>query len=149
MTIYTYNNKSDRREIYKTLTDQATHTNVHLKDDTNVTDPTLIFSQGSQLADSVNYIYIPSFNRYYFVNSKTMSQQRMYVECHVDVLESKRSQLLAQNCIVARSANKFNAYQVDSDVPQINSSEITVTRFGSSFLGESLILAVAGGTPTP
>ena len=46
---------------------------------------------------------------------------------------------------MGRSANKYNAYQVDEDMPMINSNEITIKRFNNSFNGESLILVVSGG----
>lgn len=145
MTITAYNNHSDRRELNKILTDEITITNCILKDETEIVNPILIFAGGSKLPDTVNYIYIPIFNRYYFVTNKTTENQRLLVSLHTDVLESRKSALLNNNCIVGRSTNKFNAYQVDEDMPFINSNEITITNFPYGFTGESLILTVAGG----
>lgn len=145
MTITAYNNHSDSYEINKVLTDKLTISNCILKDNTEVVNPTLIFAGGSKLPDTINYIYIPVFNRYYFVTNKTTENQRILINLHTDVLESRKAALLNNQCIVGRSANKYNAYQVDQDMPMINSNEITIKRFNNSFNGESLILVVSGG----
>lgn len=145
MTITAYNNHSDSREINKVLTDEMTISNCILKDDTEIVNPTLIFAGGSKLPDTVNYIYIPVFNRYYFVTNKITENQRVLVNLHTDVLESRKTALLNNYAILDRSANHFNAYQVDGDIPMLNYSEITKTRFPSGFTSESLILTVAGG----
>lgn len=145
MTITAYNNHSDSREINKVLTDEMTISNCILKDDTEIVNPTLIFAGGSKLPDTVNYIYIPVFNRYYFVTNKTTENQRVLINLHTDVLESRKATLLSNYAILDRSANHFNTYQVDGDIPMLNYSEITKTRFPIGFTGESLILTVAGG----
>ena len=145
MTVKFYTNSSERDEIYKTLSNETTLSNVIFKDDSNISDPVLILSGTSQLANTINYAYIQTFGRYYFIDKKEISQQRIYLTLHVDVLESARSQILNNHAIVARSTNKFNAYQVDNDIPMINSNEITVTKFPNGFSGESLIITVAGG----
>lgn len=145
MTITAYNNHSDSNEMNKVLTDEVTISNCILKDNTEVVNPTLIFAGGSKLPDTVNYIYIPVFNRYYFVTNKTTENQRILINLHTDVLESRKAALLNNQCIVGRSTNLYNAYQVDGDIPIINSNEITIKRFNNSFNGESLILVVSGG----
>jgi len=145
MTVKFYTNSSERDEIYKTLSNETILSNVIFKDDSDISDPVLILSGTSQLANTINYAYIQTFGRYYFIDKKEISQQRIYLTLHVDVLESVRSTILNNNAVIGRSANKFNAYQVDEDMPSINSNEITITNFPNSFSGESLILTVAGG----
>ena len=145
MTITAYNNHSDSREINKVLTDEMTISNCILKDDTEVVNPTLIFAGGSKLPDTVNYIYIPVFNRYYFVTNKITENQRVLINLHTDVLESRKATLLNNYAILDRSTNHFNTYQVDGDIPMLNYSEITKTRCPIGFSSESLILTVAGG----
>lgn len=149
MTVKFYTNSSERDEIYKTLSNETTLSNVIIKDDTNITDPVLILSGTSALANNINYAYIQTFGRYYFIDSKEVSQQRIYLTLHVDVLESARTQLLNNYAILDRSTNHFNAYQIDEDIPRLNNSSITITPFSGSFSGESLLLTVAGGNPTP
>lgn len=146
MTVYTYNCTSDRREIYKNLTSQATITNVILKDSTNVSDPTLIMARGTELPDTVNYFYIPDLGRYYYKTGIDTAEQRLMVHLHVDVLESKRAQLLNQSAVIDRSYNKFNIYQVDSDMPMRNDADITVKLFPNGFTEESWLLVTTGGS---
>lgn len=145
MTVKFYTNSSERDEIYKTLSNETTLTNVIFKDDSDISNPVLILSGTSQLANNINYAYIQTFGRYYYIENKEISQQRIYITLHVDVLESARSEILNNYAVIGRSTNKFNAYQIDQDLPQINSNEITVTKFPVSFSGESLVLTVAGG----
>ena len=145
MTVNFYTNNSERDEIYKTLSNEITLSNVIFKDDSSIIDPVLVLSGTTQLANNINYAYIPTFGRYYFIESKDISQQRIYLTLHSDVLESARTQLLNNYAVLDRSANHFNAYQVDGDIPMLNYSEITKTRFPSGFSSESLILTVAGG----
>lgn len=145
MTVNFYTNSSERDEIYKTLSNETILMNVIFKDDSSIIDPVLVLSGTNQLANSINYAYIPTFGRYYFIEKKDISQQRIYLTLHTDVIESARTQLLNNYAVLDRSTNHFNAYQVDNDIPLINSSEITITNFAGSFSGESLILTVAGG----
>ena len=144
MVINLYKNESDNRVIGKSLTAMGTLSNVILKDDTNVANPILIID-GSFNFSNVNYIYAPTLDRYYYIDDVTLSQRRVYVSCHVDVLETYKTYLLNKMAILGRSTKNFNAYQIDGDIPMINSNEITVTKFPNSFSGESLILTVAGG----
>lgn len=148
MTVNFYTNNSERDEIYKSLTNETTLTNVIFKDDSSIIDPVLILSGTTQLANNVNYAYIPTFSRYYFIENKDISQQRIYLTLHVDVLESARSQILSNKAILGRSANHFNTYQDDNEIPRLNNSAITITPFSGAFVGESLLMTVAGGTAT-
>ena len=148
MTITAYNNHSDSTEVYKNLTDATQITNCILKDETEIVNPTLIFAGASKLPDTFNYFYIPAFNRYYFITNKTTENQRIYISLHVDVLESRRQVLLNNTAILERSSNKFNLYQTDGDMPQLANNEIFTKNFPNSFQAESLILTVAGGTPS-
>lgn len=144
MQVTLYKNRSDNRVIDKSLTTIGTYSNVHLKDDTDVANPVFIFDANFNL-NNINYIYAPTLGRYYYIDNVTLSQQRQLVSCHVDVLMTYKTYLLNKSAIIGRSTSKFNTYFVDNDMPQINSSEITVTKFNNTFNGESLILAVAGG----
>lgn len=144
MLIELYKNTSDNRVINKSITLINTYQNGIFKDDTDLANPILIFD-GSFNFNNINYIYIPSLNRYYYIGDITLSQRRQYVSCHIDVLMSYKTYLLNKTVILGRSSKSFNTYFVDRDIPQINSSEITVTKFNNSFNGESLVLAVSGG----
>lgn len=144
MQITLYNNKSDNRVLNKDITQVYELSSVILKDDTELVNPTFILN-GSINTASFNYIYAPSLHRYYYVSNVTYSQQRLYITCHIDVLMSYKTYLLAKSAILSRSANKYNTYQIDNDIPQENENNITTLPFPHGFEGESLVLIVAGG----
>ena len=141
MTFKMYRYTGERDVINKTLTNEQTVTGYY-KDDTELVNPVLVLDP-SYAVSTANYFIINGMR--YFVNGVTFSQQRQLVQLDIDHLETYKDQILNNNAILDRSSNKFNAYQVDPDIPSINSNEITVTKFPNGFSGESLILTVAGG----
>ena len=142
MTINTYINTSDDRTLNKTLTVVESLVNCVLKDDTEMIRPTIILSKSTD--QSFNYVYIPTFDRYYFVRSKTYSQQRYYIECEVDVLQSFSSDIESLKVIANRSSSTFNAYQHDSEISKLAYNTVTTRPFSSGFNGLSIVIAVAG-----
>lgn len=143
MTFKKYRYTGERDVINKELTFIEDLTG-KFKDDTQLIRPTLILAPGYSVNTS-NYFIIKGYN--YFVNNVTCSQQRLLVELELDDLETYKDQILNQTVELGRSTNKFNAYQIDNDMPQLNSDDITVTRFPVSFTDESYILITAGGPP--
>lgn len=143
MTITTYSNASEEHVLDKSITKINDNVSVILKDDSNVINPTLITSQN--ISHNFNYIYISDFNRYYFVNNITYSQQRFYIECSVDVLMSFNADIKGLNVIANRSSSRFNVYQPDPSVSFLQKSIIATQKFPYGFNGQSLILAVNGG----
>ena len=141
MTFKMYRYTGERDVINKTLTNEQTVTGYY-KDDTEMVNPVLVLDPGYAVS-TANYFLINGMK--YFVNGITFSQQRQLVQLDLDHLETYKDQILSNYAILDRSSNKFNAYQVDPDIPSINSNEITVTKFPNGFSGESLILTVAGG----
>lgn len=141
MTFNMYKYTGERDVINKTLTNGISGTGYY-KDDTEFENPVLVLNNVFSV-DTSNYFIIDGKN--YFVNGVTYSQQRLLVQLELDHLETYKDQILNNYAILDRSSNKFNAYQVDADIPAINSNEITVTKFPNGFSGESMILTVAGG----
>ena len=144
MTFKMYKNKSERDVINKDLTHVADLTG-YFKDDTELINPVLVLSPSFSISNE-NYFIINGYN--YFVNGVTHSQQRQYVQLEIDDLETFKTDILKQYAIIGRSSNHYNCYQVDPDMPQINSAEIITKVFPNSFTGESLLLTVAGGHPS-
>ena len=103
MQIKFYKIKDDKRALVKTLnssTLQATLTG-NIKRDTSIIDPVFEVSYSADVFTS-NYIHVPAFGRYYFINNITASQQRLYISCHVDVLMSYHDQIDALECVIER-----------------------------------------------
>lgn len=141
MTIKLYTNTSEEHVLSKSITQVGTDVSAILKDDTNMLNPTLILV--GTTAD-FNYIYLDTFNRYYFVRNKTYSQQRLYIDCEVDVLMSFKTYIDDLEVIANRSSSRFNVYQPDNSIPFLQNNIIATQKFPAGFGSESLILAVNG-----
>lgn len=145
MYIDTYINESDQNTLNKDITLVQSNVTAVLKDDTEMVNPTLILS--GNVSQGFNYVYISEFNRYYFVKSRTYSQQRFYVALDVDVLMSFQSDIESLSVIANRSSDVFNTYQRDTELSTLNYNEIQTQKFPYGFGDPCFVLAVAGGTP--
>ena len=111
-----------------------------LKDNCSIMDPVLVldisaitFDTGYNVFDC-NYIYIAEFSRYYHVKDiKTLSEKLVEISCHVDVLMSFASGILASPCIVAKNENSFNLYLNDPNYKCYQDDIILMNTFSSGF----------------
>ena len=121
MTIKFYDVTDDRRRVKKTLIDSGTGANLkasltgNIKDDCSITDPIIEVSYSSDIL-TANYMYIPAFNRYYFINNITASTQRLIISAHVDVLMSYLNDIKKLRCVIERQADPGKCNQYQSDV---------------------------------
>ena len=148
MDAYLYFNKSDKRYVDKKLESitydgGSDHVDVEFKEDTSIEDPTFILRTQSKVL-TANYIYVPNMNRYYYINSYTLSHQRIYIDCHVDVLMSFKTEFKKENVIVARNETLFDMYLDDNKYKVQNRTCVRTVRFPSGFTTRNLILGVVG-----
>lgn len=143
MILDTYRNNSDNNTLNKSLTSVESNITITLKDDTEIIAPTLILS--NNVNQNFNYFYLSEFNRYYFVTSRTYSQQRYIVRGKVDPLMSFKSDIEDLSVIANRSSSRFNLYQTDGEISFLNKNDIITLAFPGGFTGYSMILAVNGG----
>ena len=106
-----YSNASDKVVVSKSLT-QLKEIQIELKDDTSLVNPTFIFSVSSKYPEA-NYIFVPDLGRYYYINDITFSQNRGYINCHVDVLMSFWNKFKNNTCVISRNEKTWNLYQND------------------------------------
>jgi len=63
---------------------------------------------------SANYVYIPDFNRYYFINDITSVRQNLWrLSLHVDVLMSYKKEILNTKAFISRNEFIYNDKLVD------------------------------------
>ena len=108
MTIEFYVNQSEKNRLDKTLT-SAFDLNGELKEDCSIIDPVIkVVADVSSMA-SVNYMYIASFGRYYFINNViSINNDICEVHAHVDVLSTYKDEIRAQRAVVSRQEKKWN-----------------------------------------
>lgn len=116
-----------------------------LKQETSIIDPVILFAGSLSSLANCNYMYIASFNRYYFVtNIKSIRNGLIEISGHVDVLSSYASEIKSCIGIIERQANDWNLYLNDGTFKVYQNSLVVTKNFPSGFSGLEFVLAVAG-----
>lgn len=113
MTINFYINTSEKEKFDKRLTNEKSLTGF-LKQATSVINPviTVEIENPSQL----NYVYIPQFHRYYFINDMINVKNNIWeIHMHVDVLSSFKKQIRANKAIVEKSEQTASSNEYFND----------------------------------
>lgn len=139
-------NKSDKRSIGKILQTLAT-INVELKEDTSIVNPVFILEDPSQYLPS-NYIVVPDLGRKYFITNVILSHQRAMIECHVDVLESYKSEIKDKEVILERQQTEYNMYLDDPEFKIYQPTNVMTFKFPDGFdaTKQEYLLCVIGRT---
>lgn len=118
MALYCYlKNFTKRRNSTKRMSVTGlAQVSIRLKDNTNLVNPDLEF-QTSPNPSSVNYIYIPDFSRYYFINSWEYTPPYWIAHCTVDVLASFQSEIYGAQKYILRSSSNPSSSVPDSYYP--------------------------------
>lgn len=139
----TYTNASEEHVLDKSLTIVQQNIDIEIKESTSIINPTIIVSD--TIGTGYNYVYIDTFDRYYYVKNMTYSQQRFFIDLSIDVLMSHNAAIKDLDLIANRSSSRFNVYQPDAQVSFLQKNIIATQKFPYGFNGQSLILAVNGG----
>ena len=114
LSVQLMNNSSPVEKIGKTLSVGGTYS-CSLKDTTSVLNPVLII-RTSDPVYNYNYLYIQEFGRYYFINDiKSVNNNVWEISAHVDVLETYKVSILANNAVIKRQTGLFNTYLNDPE----------------------------------
>ena len=106
-------NKSDERQIFKTLVDGVTLEGT-LRDASSIISPTIMFT--SEEVMRYNYCYIPQWQRYYFVKDIESFRNNLYVvslEC--DVLMSFKGDIANFQVVVDKQTMEENGDEYIDD----------------------------------
>lgn len=146
MNIKLYKNNSENEKIGKSLVELGTLSG-NIREGTSIINPVITTSNSViEHLQNLNYIYIPDFNRYYFVTDVSTIRNGIWVlSCRVDVLESFKSEILSQKAVISRQEKKWNLYLDDGIFKTYQNPHIICKRFPQGFTGQSFVLAVAGG----
>lgn len=113
MEISFYNNVSEKEKIGKTLKNKTT-LDGFLKEGSSVTNP--VFRIQVTNPSTINYAYIPSFHRYYFINDMINIKNKIWeIHLHVDVLESFKTKIKANKAIIEKSEQTASSNEYFND----------------------------------
>ena len=129
----------DNRVVSKHLTafSNNQYTGVVPKGEFNIMKPQLIFKVDSanigELMGFANYMYIPEFGRYYYIQSKTLlTGNRISLTGSIDVLMTYAAGIRNLTGTITRQENIGINDVVDSLLPLQNRKELAVIEFESS-----------------
>lgn len=150
MQISLFNYSKERNRINKTdyLTDRFVM-NGNLKDKTSVTNPTILVEKTNPSKYGYNYLYIPEFERYYFIDDIVQVRNKLWeISAHVDVLFSFMEDILKNKAIIEKAENLTDANLYLNDGSFVTdsrkSNEVLSFANGLSTNG-TYILICAGG----
>lgn len=113
MEIITYSLTEDGHHIPKHYTPVGTLTG-SVRDAVDIENPTIRIDHTG--TDTFNYIYVPEFNRYYYVLDRVQVRTGITdLICHVDVLESFYRQFIYSPMIASRSDSTYNKFIPDGE----------------------------------
>lgn len=134
-------------KIKKNITTLTTVTG-DLREETSIVDPVIIF-EGNFEHLGFNYMYIPTFQRYYYVtNIKSIRTGLWEVSAHCDVLKTYADAILANTGVIARQENDWNMYINDGSFKVQSNPYIITKRFPNTFGPPSFVLALLGTNST-
>ena len=116
----------------------------NLREETSIIDPIIVVEYNGTLTN-VNYMYIGTFHRYYFITkieSVRTGLWRIYAHC--DVLKTYAQGILGCNCVVARNENNFNLLLNDAYFKVYSNPRVQIANFPGKFTGESYVLVMKG-----
>lgn len=127
--INTYKNSAESNRVDKTnyLTSNGTLQGV-LREQTSITNVVVTFESSS--VPEFNYVYIPQFKRYYFVNNISSIRYHLWeMNLEVDTLMTYKDAILACSAFIDRNENEFDEKIVDRKYPAregISKSIVTI-----------------------
>lgn len=139
-----YYNKSDKRYANKILDIVYDDVELTYIDKTDIANPVIKLGKAMDPL-AYNYVYIPEFNRYYFVTEPPTFEAGYYrVKLHTDTLMSFKVYYKKQNVIVARNEHLFNMYLDDPKYKVQSRTAVRTVVFPSGFTGHNIVLGVVG-----
>lgn len=147
ITMSLYQINEDFRTVGKTIpTPTSTHT-IKLKDGCSIDSPIVSFSAQASAIAPLNYAYIDTFGRYYFIRDrKSLVNGIVELTLESDPWESFRAELLNVEATINRSAKKslVNGFLYDNGYEMLAYKKNAVRKFSTSLDKWDMILTTVG-----
>ena len=144
MQIKFYYNSSEKNKIGKSLSKELTMDG-NLRDECSVINPTILVEHSN--LSNYNYVYIPEFNRYYFITEMTIVRNNLWrISLKVDVLESFKSDILNLSCIVDKQQYENYGNNID-DGSYINKADsfVEIANYPNGFNSSGEFILITAG----
>lgn len=139
-------NRLDKREF---LVNVGTLSGV-LREECSLLSPSIVYQ--SENIPTYNYVYIPTFNRYYYVKTLSSVGKNLWrMELNCDVLMTYKDSIYMLDGIIGRQEHDFNPNLIDTEIPTQNDPLVEVIDIPSTAFdvqntesGYNFILTVIG-----
>lgn len=144
VTLYTCTSENERLDKSSYLSG-GTSFSFDFKDQSSVLNPSIIIGTSTSIS-ALNYAYIDTFGRYYYIMEVIVLRADLYLlKLHADVLMTWRSQIRNCSAVCRRQENVNNMYLDDPEFKVYNNKQIDCYKFSSPFSKNlSYLLTVAG-----
>lgn len=145
ITISLYQVTDDVHVMGKTIpAATSTHT-ITLKDGCSIDRPVVSFSAQASALAPLNYAYIDTFQRYYWITDrKSLVNGVMELTLESDPLESFQSEIKARSATITRNEKEYNGYLKDSGYNALAYEAIQYIQFPKSMDDTSCIMVTVG-----
>lgn len=144
MTITLCSNISEYNAVNKSIIELTTLTGT-LREESSIIDPVITVSDIDDYVGSMNYAYIPEFNRYYFItNVESVRDNLWRISFHVDVLFTYRAEIESNHAIIERNEIQYDLKLNDGLFKTQQNPRIAQFPFPSGFNTWNFVLAIAG-----
>ena len=118
-----------------------------LRERSSVVNPTITIEYPEGSTPSFNYVYIPSFERYYYVTEIVFINNNLWsISLSVDVLMSFASDIILMYAEIERQEFVYNQELVDSERLAVNGYEVVIDE--ETTINPDTIFDVPTTTPT-
>lgn len=122
----------------------STHT-ITLKDGCSIDRPVVSFSAPIAALAPLNYAYIDTFQRYYYiVDRNSLVNGVVELTLESDPLESFKAQILQRQATITRNQNEKNGYLKDANYSALAYEAIQYKHFPKALNDTSCILVTVG-----
>lgn len=147
VNFYTF---SKRDNSTKQPTGTGTQLNCELLQPSSIFTPYLELNSVIANPSSLNYAYIATYGRYYWVTDWTYDKGFWICRLEVDVLATYKTQIGSSTQYVVRAASAYNLTITDTKYPALSYSQLTNVSFDSlhtSFTnGGSFVIGISNGS---
>lgn len=142
MQIVLFKNNDDKRKLTKTLNGGLTISG-KLTDLTDFLNPVIELGYNADIIN-YNYVYIPAFKRYYFVDNFSVDNNVLTINLHCDVLMTYKNDILSSKALVTRT-HVGNKYLPDAMITQTSKINRQVKQIGTGFSKKENYIVQIGG----
>lgn len=146
MTADFYVCNSDRRNLYKNIS-LIFSTDFVFYENSSILSPRLRLAYNANI-HNCNYMYIPSLNRYYFIDDISFNNAgEMIVTGQIDVLQTYQQQIAGITCNIARYEKYDLSLCPDTNILIKNYNIINIYKSDSGFdtTFGNYVLQIVGG----